>query len=144
MHKFKRWKNEHRICQDSRHPELSFQTCLLHALNLLTTLIFLWTVYRDYELCLTEILKNSDGKLHKKISNNTGYTAWYLVPLLTEILNHGQHLDILHTCLCVCLSRIYLSVWTCHTHIYIFGRLIDLDSLFLMFHCKTTGLWQNM
>lgn len=66
-------------------------------------------MYRDYEVCLTEILKNIDGKLHKISSNNTGYTAWYLVPLLTEILNHGQHIDILYTCPRVGLCRVYFS-----------------------------------
>lgn len=64
-YKFMTLKNELRICQESRHPELSFQTCPWHALNLLSTFIFLWFWHRDYELCLTEVLKSSHGK-HKK------------------------------------------------------------------------------
>lgn len=64
-YKFMTLKNELRICQESRYPELSFQTCPWHALNLLSTFIFLWFWHRDYELCLTEVLKSSHGK-HKK------------------------------------------------------------------------------
>lgn len=135
MHKFKSWKKEHRICQDLRYLEWSFKTSLWHVLNLLITLTFLCNMYRDYEVCLTEILKNIDGKLHKISSNNTGYTAWYLVPLLTEILNHGQHIDILYTCPRVGLCRMYFSAWTC-TH-----RFADLSSLFLRLDFKTSGLF---
>lgn len=42
-----------------------FKPGLWHAVNPLSTLIFLWFGHRGSELCLIEILKNNNGK-HKK------------------------------------------------------------------------------
>ena len=119
MHKFKSWKNKHRICQESRHPELSFQTCLQHALNLLTTLIFLWIVYRDYELCRTEILKNSDGKLHKKLTIPvTLHGIWFHYSQNTKSWTRLEYIVYMSMCLFIWdvlfsmnLSHTYLDLW---------------------------------
>lgn len=52
-------------------------------------------MYRDDELCLTKILKNSEGKPHKKLNNNTGYI--YKTHILFYIIIYFMYYYILCT-----------------------------------------------